>query len=292
MDNHGSHLTYEFIEWCQQHNVLLYPFPAHTTHFLQPLDGKPFQQYKHYHGEAVNNAARDLYPSFEKREFLQNLPGIRKKAFKSQTIKSGFADCGIIPFKPDPIIERLKNKLPPEPELQMWTGDRKADGSTPTPPPTPSSNSSSPMTLQKLRHHIYKAYEAMAEFDKTNQAMSPKLMKNIGKIFSGSLTQAEYGAQYKDDLTHLRQSARRQNKTRTRRQVQSLSNEGILTVKDANRHIQARKQDEEAKAERQASKRSRNSSTTQATMGGSMVPIESTPIKEGDNVIAWFDKFR
>ena len=74
--------------------------------------------------------------------------------------------------------------------------------------------------------------------------------------------------------------------------MQSLSNEGILTVKDANRHIQARKQDEEAKAERQASKRSRNSSTTQATMGGSMVPIESTPIKEGDNVIAWFDKFR
>ena len=262
MDNHGSHLTYEFIEWCQHHNILLYPFPAHTTHFLQPLDGKPFQQYKHYHGEAVNDAARDLYPFFEKREFLQRLSGIRQKTFKSWTIISGFADCGINPFKPDPIIERLKNKLPPEPELQIWTGDRKADGSTPTPPSTPSSDSSSPKNLHKLRHHIYKACEAMAEFDKTNQVMSPKLVKNISKIFSGSLTQAESGAQYKDDLTHLRQSARRQNKTRTRRQVQSLSSEGILTVKDANRHILARKQDEEAKAERQASKRSGNPSAT------------------------------
>ena len=122
--------------------------------------------------------------------------------------------------------------------------------------------------------------------------MSPRLEKNIGKIFSGSLTQAESNAQYKDDLTQLHQSTTQQNKPRSRRIVQSLSDEGILTVKNANCCIQARKQDEEAKAERQASKRSRNSSTTQATMGGSMVPIESTPIKEGDNVIAWFDKFR
>ena len=48
----------------------------YTTHFLQPLNGKPFQQYKHYHGEAVNNTVRDLYSSFEKWEFLEKLPGI------------------------------------------------------------------------------------------------------------------------------------------------------------------------------------------------------------------------
>ena len=33
----------------------------------------------------------------------------------------------------------------------------------------------------------------MAELDNYNQAMFPKFMKNIGKIFSGSLTQAESG---------------------------------------------------------------------------------------------------
>lgn len=74
--------------------------------------------------------------------------------------------------------------------------------------------------------------------------------------------------------------------------MQSLGSDGILTVRDANRHIQARKQDEEAKAERRASKRSENSSTSQAAMGGFMVPIESTLIKEGENVNAWIDKFK
>ena len=146
--------------------------------------------------------------SFEKWEFLEKLPGIWKKAFKEKTIKSGFADHGILLLNYKPIIEHLKKKLPSEAELQIWTGDRKADGSTPTPPPSPSSISSSPKTLGKLWHHIYKACEAMAELDKANQTMSPKLKKNIGKIFSGSLIQAESGTQYKDYLTHLHHSAR------------------------------------------------------------------------------------
>lgn len=190
-----------------------------------------------------------------------------------------------MPFNPDLIIKRLESRLPPEPELQIWTGDKKADGNTPTPPSTPSSSSSSPKTLDKLRHYINKAQEAMAELD--NQAMSSKLMKNIDKIFSGSLTQAESGAQYKDDLTYLRQSTQRQNKPRSRRQVQSLSDEGILTVRDANRSIQARKEEEEAKEARRASKRSRNISTTQEAMGGSWVSDENRIPTEGLGVLEY-----
>ena len=70
----------------------------------------------------------------------------------------------------------------------------------------------------------------MTELDEANQTMSPKLMKNISKIFSGSLVQAESSTQYKDDLTHLCQSARNKNNTRSHQQ-QTLSDEGILTVR-------------------------------------------------------------
>ena len=72
----------------------------------------------------------------------------------------------------------------------------------------------------------------MTELDEANRTMSPKLMKNIGKTFPGSLIQAESGTQYKDDLTHLHHSARHQNKTRSHWQVQGLSEEGILTVRE------------------------------------------------------------
>ena len=82
IDNYSAHLTHKFIEWCQQYRILLY-FPPHSIHFLQLLDQKPFQQYKHYYGEAVNETARTLYPSFEKVEFLQYLLSIQQKAFKS-----------------------------------------------------------------------------------------------------------------------------------------------------------------------------------------------------------------
>lgn len=287
MDNHGSHLTHEFIEWCEQHKILLCSFPPHTTHFLQPLDGKPFQQYKHYHGEAVSNAARNLYTSFGKVELLQELPKIRQKTFKAQTILSGFKDRGIMPINPDPIIQCLESKLPEESELQIWTGDKKADGNTPTPPPTPSSASSSPKTLDKLRHYIHKTQEAMAALNEANQTMSPSVIRNIGKIFSGSLTQAESGAQYKDDLTQLRQSASRQNKPRSRRQVQSLSDEGIIDVRQAKRCIQDRKENEEAKEARRATKRSRNISTTQAAMGEIEVPDENTVPREGLGVLEY-----
>lgn len=91
-----------------------------------------------------------------------------------------------MPFNPDLIVKCLESYLPPEPELQIWTGDKKADGNTPTPPLTPSSSSSSLKTINKLQHYINKAQEAIAALD--NQAMSPKLVKNIGKIFSESLT--------------------------------------------------------------------------------------------------------
>ena len=37
-DNHSSHVTYEFIEFCLEKNIVLFFFPSHATHILQPLD--------------------------------------------------------------------------------------------------------------------------------------------------------------------------------------------------------------------------------------------------------------
>jgi hypothetical protein len=38
LDGHGSHVTMDFIEYCDQHKILLAIFPPHSTHTLQPLD--------------------------------------------------------------------------------------------------------------------------------------------------------------------------------------------------------------------------------------------------------------
>ena len=38
MDGHGSHVTKDFINYCDNHKILLLIFPPHATHTLQPLD--------------------------------------------------------------------------------------------------------------------------------------------------------------------------------------------------------------------------------------------------------------
>jgi hypothetical protein len=38
LDGHGSHLSMDFINYCDQNKILLMIYPPHSTHTLQPLD--------------------------------------------------------------------------------------------------------------------------------------------------------------------------------------------------------------------------------------------------------------
>jgi hypothetical protein len=38
LDGHGSHLTFDFLDFCEAHRILVSMFPPHSTHTLQPLD--------------------------------------------------------------------------------------------------------------------------------------------------------------------------------------------------------------------------------------------------------------
>ncbi|KAJ5238497.1 transcriptional regulator family: Centromere protein B DNA-binding region [Penicillium chermesinum] len=45
-DGHGAHLTLEFLQKCEQNSIIPFAFLPHSTHIYQPLDGKPFLNYK------------------------------------------------------------------------------------------------------------------------------------------------------------------------------------------------------------------------------------------------------
>ena len=53
---YGSHCTKEFIQFCDNHKIVLPYLPPHTTRLLQPLGAVVFQPYKHYHAEAATRA--------------------------------------------------------------------------------------------------------------------------------------------------------------------------------------------------------------------------------------------
>ena len=60
MDNHGSHLTPQFILLARRNNIVPFTFPPHLTHCMQPLDVGVFQSYKHWHSKAIQCALETL----------------------------------------------------------------------------------------------------------------------------------------------------------------------------------------------------------------------------------------
>lgn len=52
-NGHSSHNTNKFKQLAED-NIVLYMFPPHLTHLMQPLDVGCFQTYKHFHKLAIH----------------------------------------------------------------------------------------------------------------------------------------------------------------------------------------------------------------------------------------------
>ena len=59
MDGYGSHHTTQFLQYCDDNNIIPFGLPPHITHILQPLDVCCFQPLKHYHAKAIDIVVRD-----------------------------------------------------------------------------------------------------------------------------------------------------------------------------------------------------------------------------------------
>lgn len=111
MDNYGSHAIKEILEYLWKHDVIPYTLPPHTSHFLQPLDVAVFQQYKHYHKQAVNDANYTGCLDYSNMEFLAAVTDIRKKAFQRHIVKAGWRKAGLHPWNPDVAIKTIEREF-------------------------------------------------------------------------------------------------------------------------------------------------------------------------------------
>ena len=82
MDNHSSHLIFDFVNYCQNHRIIPWCFPSKLTHRLQPLDGKPFQAYKHYYRRHNSRTVQWGGSIKEKADFLRQIHAIRMQNLK------------------------------------------------------------------------------------------------------------------------------------------------------------------------------------------------------------------
>jgi hypothetical protein len=93
VDGHGSHLTMDFIDYCDRNRILLAIFPPHSTHTLQPLDVCIFKSLsaaysneltKHLHNsQGLSTVAkRDFFSLFWKAWVTTATPQLIKRAFE------------------------------------------------------------------------------------------------------------------------------------------------------------------------------------------------------------------
>jgi hypothetical protein len=108
LDGHGSHYTKEFATFAAEVKILLFAFPPHLTHILQPLDVGCFQPLKWYHGRSLDYASRSGATEINKADFLSTIDEIRRLTFTSNTIKSGWRRTGLHPWDPEKVVTPLR----------------------------------------------------------------------------------------------------------------------------------------------------------------------------------------
>lgn len=112
LDGHGSHVTMEFIKYCDNNRILLAIYPPHSTHTLQPLDVCMFKPLSSaYSSELADFMDRcQGLTGITKRDFYGMFRRAWDASFKSSTILKAFEVTGLSPFKPCVILDRFNSK--------------------------------------------------------------------------------------------------------------------------------------------------------------------------------------
>ncbi|KAK1914113.1 hypothetical protein P3342_007359 [Pyrenophora teres f. teres] len=115
LDGHGSHVTPDFINYCDSHRILLTIFPPHATHNLQPLDVVLFSPL----AAAYSKELEDLLHrsqgllNVQKSDFIRLFWAAYTSSFTVDNILSSFPATGVHPREPDVVLKRFKTPPPP-----------------------------------------------------------------------------------------------------------------------------------------------------------------------------------
>lgn len=129
LDGHGSHLTPEFNQVCEENQIIAICIPPYASYLLQPLDVGYFSVLKRLYGGAVSTLIRNGVNSIDKEDFLKLIADTRIGAFKTFTIKNSFLATGLAPFDANKVLEKLNIHLDSLPPLEILSQRPVSSGS-------------------------------------------------------------------------------------------------------------------------------------------------------------------
>jgi hypothetical protein len=222
LDGHGSHSTPEFDLFCAEHLIITLCMPPHSSHLLQPLDVSCFAVLKRSYGRQIENLIRVGVNYIDKSDFLPAYLIARTEALTSNTVRSGFAATGLVPYDPERVLSKLNSHL-----------------RTPTPPP-PSSTKQAPW-VPETPHNIQELElqaKAIGDFVQRRTAGSTSPTdRAVQQLIKGCQMAMHSAVLLADENKKLRAANERQKKKRAARRSY-ITKGGVLTVQEGlNRSI-------------------------------------------------------
>lgn len=111
VDGHTSHISYEFIKYCTDNDIVLACLPPHTTHVLQPLEVGIFSPLANAYKETISRRALFGTRTIDNRQFL--LYYQESRACISQNIPGAWRGTGLLPYNPEKILEKYPRSITP-----------------------------------------------------------------------------------------------------------------------------------------------------------------------------------
>jgi hypothetical protein len=103
-------LTFNFLQFCDEHSIVPLCFPAKMGHLMQPFDAKPLEPFRQWWKNASHRIWSSPQKSADKEKsvFIKRYPKAREEHLNSEGIADAFAKQGISPFDPSKILTRVK----------------------------------------------------------------------------------------------------------------------------------------------------------------------------------------
>ena len=99
VDGHSSHVNMGFLQWANEHRIIIHILPPHSTHKLQPLDVGLFNPLATAYQKQLNN-------------LMYNGQG-RMEAFTEKNVHNAFAKTGIWPQDPEKVLNTIRKPKQP-----------------------------------------------------------------------------------------------------------------------------------------------------------------------------------
>ena len=234
MDGYGSHLTFEFFTFAQEHKIELFRLPPHSTHLTQPLDVGCFQPYKHHHAEAIDEAVRAGGVEFDKLDFLAMFQYMRDMTFTQSTVTSSFKKTGLVPYDPNMVLHKI---------TAIQSSRRRQ--ATPPPPPQAEWHARTPRTSKEVIDFGIGLHKVL----KDNNAIEKGYRKHVSRFVKGALASAHSLEISNRDLELVHKTAVRKA-ARKKLDGRVAQTGGVISVGDVRAKAAQHDEDEMAKATR------------------------------------------